>query len=61
MKLIELILNDVLNEFMSILLLKAFDPLTDEETKDKYEKLGNPDGTKGTAVTIDWSTDLVEA
>ena len=43
-------MNDIVTDSMSILWLKVFDPLTDEETKDKYEKMGNPDGSKGIAV-----------
>ena len=31
---------------------KAYETLTDEQTKDNYEKYGNPDGYKGTSVTI---------
>eukprot|EP00483_Globobulimina_turgida_P000892 UN00893 len=37
---------------MFIMVRKAYETLTDEQTKDNYEKYGNPDGYKGTSVTI---------
>eukprot|EP01084_Bolivina_argentea_P216326 367552_1 len=37
---------------MFIMVRKAYETLTDEKTKDNYEKYGNPDGYKGTSVTI---------
>ncbi|ETO29046.1 hypothetical protein RFI_08080, partial [Reticulomyxa filosa] len=35
-----------------ILITKAYETLTNEETREKYEKYGNPDGYQGTHVTI---------
>lgn len=35
-----------------ILIAKAHEVLTDEKTRDNYEKYGNPDGYHGTSVTI---------
>ena len=35
-----------------ILITKAYQALTDEETRDNYQKYGNPDGYQGTSVTI---------
>ena len=37
---------------MFIKVTKAHDVLTDEATRDNYEKYGNPDGYHGTSVTI---------
>eukprot|EP00484_Ammonia_sp_Unknown_P000864 CAMPEP_0197021852 /NCGR_PEP_ID=MMETSP1384-20130603/2738_1 /TAXON_ID=29189 /ORGANISM="Ammonia sp." /LENGTH=988 /DNA_ID=CAMNT_0042449767 /DNA_START=51 /DNA_END=3017 /DNA_ORIENTATION=+ len=37
---------------MFIMVRKAYESLTDEQTKDNYEKYGNPDGYQGTSVTI---------
>jgi len=35
-----------------ILIAKAYEVLTDEKTRENYEKYGNPDGYHGTSVTI---------